>query len=793
MHKIYLLRMVFILFTFSIMTQVSFAAQMTPDTGRTSVISSVTANFNDLIKREARAPQSSITPFVAPRHRRGAGNLPIPEGVSPTTNILQENAVAPLAPLVSSAAAPTVSGFQALVDNNTSIPPDTQGAVGPNHVMTTLNSQVRIQDKSGSVISTVSLNTFFSSLKNVNNASFSAFDPHVRFDPIGNRWVVVAAADDGASTSSTLFAASQTTDPTGSWYFISIRADGAGANWADYPALGMNKDWIVVTVNLFTNVASEFVNAQIYVLNKAQLYAGGAVTTKTFTSPNFGFQPAVTHDAALATLYLLESWNGNSGGNGYVRLSTIGGAVGSEVFSEGTFTPNVPSPWDWGSVGEIMPQLGDSRKIDGGDDRILNCVYRNSSLWCAQTVYLPAAAPTRSAAQWWQINPATGAVQQFGRVDDPTGVNSYAFPTIAVNKNNDVLLGYSSFSENQYPSASYSFRYGTDTASSLQASTLFKAGEAKYYKTFSGASNRWGDYSSTVVDPADDLTLWTIQEYSTTPVTINSVVYDRWATWWAKVTQVWPLTVTLPGTGTGTVTSNPAGINCGATCSANYNTGTSVTLTAIPDGGNTFAGWSGACSGTGTCTLTMDAAKSVAATFTHYQTLTVNNTGTGGGTVTSNPQGINPVGITCTSGTCTTTFPINTSVALTPTADNISTFGNWSVDCNGNGACNVTMDGPKSVSASFTLAPKARIASTGYASLQAAYAAAVSNDVIMTIDSEMPDNGLNIDLALSSGKTVTINGGYKADYSGISGLPTYLKWPLLISSGTLKVNGLIIH
>lgn len=77
-----------------------------------------------------------------------------------------------------------------------------------------------------------------------------------------------------------------------------------------------------------------------------------------------------------------------------------------------------------------------------------------------------------------------------------------------------------------------------------------------------------------------------------------------------------PLTVTRSGAGPGTVTSAPAGINCGATCSASFTSGTSVTLTALPGAGSSFAGWSGACTGTGTCTVIMNNPKSVTATFT---------------------------------------------------------------------------------------------------------------------------------------------------------------------------------
>jgi hypothetical protein len=81
------------------------------------------------------------------------------------------------------------------------------------------------------------------------------------------------------------------------------------------------------------------------------------------------------------------------------------------------------------------------------------------------------------------------------------------------------------------------------------------------------------------------------------------------------VTQTFVLTVTKDGTGSGTVTSTPTGISCGPTCTATYDYATAVTLTATPALGSAFTGWTGACTGTGTCTVAMTAARSVAATF----------------------------------------------------------------------------------------------------------------------------------------------------------------------------------
>jgi cytochrome b involved in lipid metabolism len=80
-------------------------------------------------------------------------------------------------------------------------------------------------------------------------------------------------------------------------------------------------------------------------------------------------------------------------------------------------------------------------------------------------------------------------------------------------------------------------------------------------------------------------------------------------------------TLTVTKVGNGTVTSSPSGISCGATCSAGYNSGTSVTLTAAPTTKNVFTSWSGSCTGTSlTCNVSMTRARSVTATFTASST-----------------------------------------------------------------------------------------------------------------------------------------------------------------------------
>ncbi|HEY3276747.1 MAG TPA: S8 family serine peptidase [Syntrophorhabdaceae bacterium] len=152
--------------------------------------------------------------------------------------------------------------------------------------------------------------------------------------------------------------------------------------------------------------------------------------------------------------------------------------------------------------------------------------------------------------------------------------------------------------------------------------------------------------------------------------------------------------------GDGTVTSSDTMINCGSTCAKNYYPGAPVTLTAVATGNAVFTGWSGPCSGTGTCSVTMDAAKPVTANFAGPQKLTVTKrkVNRGDGTVTSAPAGID-----CGT-TCQYAFTVNTSVTLTavPAAGSIFTGWSGSAGCTGTGTCTVTMDKVKTAIASFT-------------------------------------------------------------------------------------------
>src|ERR1035437_5102890 len=209
-------------------------------------------------------------------------------------------------------------------------------------------------------------------------------------------------------------------------------------------------------------------------------------------------------------------------------------------------TSPILGPIPGATRGDFGPQLGTSVKIDTGDSRLDNCLMRNGTIWCAHTVFVPYGQPTRAAAQWYQIDPSgtTPALVQRGRIDDPSGTFFYAYPTIAVNKNNEALIGYTRFSANDYPSAMFAIRTPNDPLNTMQPGVLLKAGESPYVSPGArSGSNRWGDYSATLVDAVNELDFWTIQEYAATPPPNRSGAFGTWIA----------ISSGNPGNGNGTV------------------------------------------------------------------------------------------------------------------------------------------------------------------------------------------------------------------------------------------------
>jgi len=211
-----------------------------------------------------------------------------------------------------------------------------------------------------------------------------------------------------------------------------------------------------------------------------------------------------------------------------------------------------------------------------------------------------------------------------------------------------------------------------------------------------GTGLTWSS-SDTTVATIDGSGLATAVGRGTTTITVTDAAGNSGSTT-LTATDTSTLTVTLQGSGSGNVTSTPAGINCGATCSAPFTTDSQVTLTAAAAAGSTLTGWTGCDGASGaTCTVTMAAARSVAAIFDKVlYTLSVSTTGGGAGTVTSTPSGID-----C-GADCSEPYTDGTSVTLTAAAAPNSQFTGWSgCDAASGATCTVTMSAARAVTATF--------------------------------------------------------------------------------------------
>ncbi len=170
------------------------------------------------------------------------------------------------------------------------------------------------------------------------------------------------------------------------------------------------------------------------------------------------------------------------------------------------------------------------------------------------------------------------------------------------------------------------------------------------------------------------------------------------------------LTVGATGGGSGTISSAPAGIACTVTdgvtsgsCSARFPEGSAVALTTESVPGTEFVGWSGACMGSGPCTVTMTAGRTVNAALALRPLLTVSGLGSGNGTITSTPGGIS-----CTitrgvaSGSCSARFSLGSTVSLAGAPASGSDFGGWSGACDGGSACAIVMTDNRTALGTFT-------------------------------------------------------------------------------------------
>lgn len=485
-------------------------------------------------------------------------------------------------------------------------PPDESGAVGPDHFVQAINGSVAIYNKaSGALVRHLSLNTFLSYNNGGSNYPRNgAFDPRVLFDSRSRRWFICAlelgpqTALGMGSQNHLLLAVSRSADPTDTFdkYLLPVgvsttRSGGNSiASFTDYPTLGVDANGVYAAVRIFPyNVStgalgdtySKIVATPIAPLVSSPPSMG---TVKQFSDIEDVFstpQPAFNLDAipaASPAWFFATSPSSSSlvyrklvwGANGAILTSN------SATLSTPAASLQLPSAPANGSTG--------STAINTGDARLQSVTIRNGRLWTCRTVAVNASGTSsgadRTACEWFEINVAgaTPSLVQNGRIFDPTPGDPrfYYFPGIMVNGQGHAVAAFSGSRGSEFVGCYYAGRLATDVLGTMGSPALLRAGNAAYVQLDLNRPprNRWGDYSQATLDPEDEMSLWTIQEYAEFPgAPVGSDrVTSRWGTRVARLLAPAP---TLDPSDLPTVQRGQTGVTLTFTGSGFYDPGTS--------------------------------------------------------------------------------------------------------------------------------------------------------------------------------------------------------------------------
>src|SRR5437660_4013960 len=586
---------------------VPLLGQSGPTTVRRDVHHDVSPRLSEMIRY---APP----PSLARREVEPLKRIPLPPGLTPLAEdpVRQTAAVGHFTPPVS-------LSFEGLGNGQygfsvTGAPPDTNGTVGATQYVQWVNTSFAIFNKStGALISGPTAgNTIWSGFGGGCQANNDG-DPVVLYDKLANRWVF---SQFSVTTTPYLqcIAVSTTSDATGTYNRYSFQY----SNFDDYPKMGIWPDGYYETFNMFNG--NTFVGSDACAYDRTAMLNGTAATQVCFqqNSSVGGLLPSdldgTTAAPAGSPNYML--FYGTNNLNLYkfhvdFTTPTNSTFTGPAVIPVAAFSPLCGG-------GTCVTQPGTTQKLDSLGDRLMyRLAYRNLGTHESLVVNHSVVAGSSGGIRWYEIqNPSgTPVLAQQGTFAPDS--NYRWMGSIAMDQAGDIAVGYSiSNGSSVFPYIAFTGRGASDPSGTLQAETSAVQGTGSQTSQ-TRSLTRWGDYSAMEVHPVDDCTFWFTTEYMKTTGTFN------WNTRIASFTfpncstspSTLPLNVTVAGSANGTVTSSPAGINCPGACSANFASGTTVTLTPTAAAGGTFAGWSGACSGTGTCSVNMTAAQSVTATF----------------------------------------------------------------------------------------------------------------------------------------------------------------------------------
>jgi hypothetical protein len=427
---------------------------------------------------------------------------------------------AALAPGLPPAAAPTGSTNFAGIAATGWLPPDCTMAVGPDHVVLSVNSSVAIYAKAGgAALLQRTLTQWFSNV----SMGLTVFDPKALYDQHAGRWVVMAVGVSKSPKKSVyLMSFSNSSNPMGPWrnYSFNAMVDGTTAtdNWADFPAIGVDSVAFYVTSNQF-QFGGGFQYAKIRVIPKLGPYAGGLAPFFDFVKMKnadnttaFTIQPCHTFGAPQVE-YLVNSKfpSGN--------VLTVWSITNAAILPVLTRKQVTISSY---SLPPNADQKGGAPPLNTGDVRVLHAVFRGDSLWCAfSTAFNWGGTSNRASILWCQIRAAVPAVVQQGLYGTSTA--HYYFPACCPDNNGNMTMVFNFSSTTRFAGILYTGRRSTDLAGRLQPSALLKEGVAHYVRLDDLGRNRWGDYNGVAADPSNARLIWFYSGYAS--------AVNTWGTW----------------------------------------------------------------------------------------------------------------------------------------------------------------------------------------------------------------------------------------------------------------------
>ncbi len=386
-------------------------------------------------------------------------------------------------------------------------PPDTQGAVGPDHIVILLNGQYRVYEKeTGASVVASTLSEFWIAAGIASPGG--PFDPRVVYDAGAKRWYA-SCANHLAAPNEILFAVSASADPTGGWTGFAVPSDTSDQTWADFPMLGYNATGVYVAAPLYAFAGDEYViGVDVLVLPKADLLAAtpsiaNATLLEKMAPAPLGGAPHPVADldgSAVSALFV----SGAPSVVGLVPITAVTGSIEDpSLMVAGAASVEIHEPPPLAAQPGPKPDL----ETSPGDTRFSSSVVlRGGSIWAVHGVRIDG----RPALRLLEIDAATLAVRQDQPITSAT-LDLY-YPSIAVNARGDVVIGASASSEATFVGAYAWIGETSGGATHFGEPIELRAGASDYQRLDNGR-NRWGDYSATVLDPTDDAVFWTFQEF----------------------------------------------------------------------------------------------------------------------------------------------------------------------------------------------------------------------------------------------------------------------------------------